>query len=406
MNRFKRILYATAFLVLGATGRAYASCSSSVPYVFVATSPLSYVTTNANNNYLNACATTIDNTQVGSAGFYASQIKPTNPTQATFGGSQPYSFPNNISFGGSGTGGTLYATNGNINHTGDLNTGGNAAITGHITSGSYISGANINSALSATQGIYYAGASNASQLDYNVTNSGVWSFAAPLSVNGFLSVAGTSSLNGAVNAPGGISTSTLGAGTSITDNGPLNVGGIINANASGTSMSTVGSVSIGGGTTTNGFINNGPATITGALGVGAVNSSGTVSASGGVNAGGQATSKSSSASVAGMIGPGYTQTGGAMPTNWHTVFLSGTTGAGTSSCGTSTSYCLVVTLPANIAFSSRSTYSCDVVNQLDAGSGFTTILTNANHPESNNGSTFYLASNNGSTPVASTCHGY
>lgn len=67
-----------------------------MPYSFNATSYLSYVTTNANNNFLLACATTVDNTQVGGAGIYASQVLPTNSSQASFGGSQNYTFPASV----------------------------------------------------------------------------------------------------------------------------------------------------------------------------------------------------------------------------------------------------------------------------------------------------------------------
>jgi hypothetical protein len=38
----------------------------------------------------------VDNTNVGAAGFYASQILPTSAGQATFGGALPYSFNNGL----------------------------------------------------------------------------------------------------------------------------------------------------------------------------------------------------------------------------------------------------------------------------------------------------------------------
>lgn len=41
----------------------------------------------------------IDNANVGALGFYASQIIPLTPTEATFGGTQTYSFPESISVG-------------------------------------------------------------------------------------------------------------------------------------------------------------------------------------------------------------------------------------------------------------------------------------------------------------------
>jgi hypothetical protein len=85
-----------------------ASCSTSMPYVFTSTSPLSYVTTNANNNFLLTCSLSVDNTQIGGAGIFASQIIPTTTSQATFGGSQNYTIPTGLSVGGAlGVGGSV-----------------------------------------------------------------------------------------------------------------------------------------------------------------------------------------------------------------------------------------------------------------------------------------------------------
>jgi hypothetical protein len=51
-----------------------------------------------NQNFANSvtCASNIDNSNIGAAGIFASQIIPTNSSQATFGGSQNFLFPNNI----------------------------------------------------------------------------------------------------------------------------------------------------------------------------------------------------------------------------------------------------------------------------------------------------------------------
>lgn len=62
---------------------------------------------NSNFNALQSCGNNIDNANIGTSGIYASQIKPTNGSQATFGGSQAYTFPNNVSWGNSSFGGTL-----------------------------------------------------------------------------------------------------------------------------------------------------------------------------------------------------------------------------------------------------------------------------------------------------------
>jgi len=93
----KKLLFAALplFLALLHPKAASAACSS-LPNVFVSTSKLSWDTTNANNEDLYACATNVDNTQIGTAGIFPSQIKPTNATQATVGGTTAIRFPNGI----------------------------------------------------------------------------------------------------------------------------------------------------------------------------------------------------------------------------------------------------------------------------------------------------------------------
>lgn len=63
---------------------ADASCGS-MPYIFTNhTSGVDASTTNANNSFLLGCATSVDNTQIGPAGIYASQIVPGSAATATF----------------------------------------------------------------------------------------------------------------------------------------------------------------------------------------------------------------------------------------------------------------------------------------------------------------------------------
>jgi hypothetical protein len=65
-----------------------------LPYTFVnGVSTLDAATTNANNAALYAAVTNVDHSQIGVAGIFASQIVPTNGFQATFGGTDPYTFP-------------------------------------------------------------------------------------------------------------------------------------------------------------------------------------------------------------------------------------------------------------------------------------------------------------------------
>lgn len=65
---------------------------------------------NANNSALTAIINGgLDNTNVGTAGFFASQIKPTDGTEATFGGGIAYTFPSGLTLGGGLTiAGTLH----------------------------------------------------------------------------------------------------------------------------------------------------------------------------------------------------------------------------------------------------------------------------------------------------------
>ena len=54
-----------------------------------------------NTNWANllSWSTSIDNTNIGGAGIFASQIIPTSGAQATFGGAQPYTFPGALGIG-------------------------------------------------------------------------------------------------------------------------------------------------------------------------------------------------------------------------------------------------------------------------------------------------------------------
>jgi hypothetical protein len=63
------------------------------------------ISSSAMNSNFNAISTwangNVDNSNIGLAGIYASQIKPTNSSQATFGGTQQYTFPSGLSVNGS-----------------------------------------------------------------------------------------------------------------------------------------------------------------------------------------------------------------------------------------------------------------------------------------------------------------
>lgn len=72
----------------------------STPFVFTPNTTILSAQVNADFSALaSAINGGIDNANVGALGFYASQIIPLTPTEATFGGTQTYSFPESISVG-------------------------------------------------------------------------------------------------------------------------------------------------------------------------------------------------------------------------------------------------------------------------------------------------------------------
>lgn len=72
---------------------------------------------NANPNALTAWSTNIDNTNIGSAGLFATNLKPTTGAQATFGGSVSYTFPAGVL---ATTGGTAGYVSPNYTNTGSV----------------------------------------------------------------------------------------------------------------------------------------------------------------------------------------------------------------------------------------------------------------------------------------------
>jgi hypothetical protein len=81
----------------------------SQPHVWTVNDTVTAALLNGNDQaYVNA-GNAINNQNIDSAGIYASQIKPTNAAQATFGSVQPYTFP------------AALTVTGNIQNTGALN---------------------------------------------------------------------------------------------------------------------------------------------------------------------------------------------------------------------------------------------------------------------------------------------
>lgn len=93
---------------------------------------------NGNINYSN----------VGTSGFYASQIIPTTTGQATFGGTRPYYFPSDINTSNTVTAnalvGTSITSNGNISATNQISSA-TASISGNVTVGGTFSGSSTGS---------------------------------------------------------------------------------------------------------------------------------------------------------------------------------------------------------------------------------------------------------------------
>ena len=65
-----------------------------IPNTFVSGTTLSSSAMNANFSEISSWATQVDHSNIGASGIYASQVIPTTAAQATFGGSQQYTFPN------------------------------------------------------------------------------------------------------------------------------------------------------------------------------------------------------------------------------------------------------------------------------------------------------------------------
>jgi hypothetical protein len=102
---------------------------------------------NSNFVTLVAAFSNIDYTNIGAAGIYASQLKPTSASAATFGGSQTYTFPVGVAMAGPLTGVTSFSITGAFEASSNASTlsfvppvytatGTAVASTAHIVTGS------------------------------------------------------------------------------------------------------------------------------------------------------------------------------------------------------------------------------------------------------------------------------
>lgn len=82
-----------------------APCSPSM--TFTTGQTLTAAVLNSNPVTFSGCFSNIDYTNIGAAGIFASQMMPTNASQATFGGGQVYTFTNGLNVSGTLTAATL-----------------------------------------------------------------------------------------------------------------------------------------------------------------------------------------------------------------------------------------------------------------------------------------------------------
>lgn len=190
-----------------------------IPYTFVNGTIADATQVNANFNAVTTIVNGIDNQNIGPNGLFASQIIPTTTAQATFGGLQNYTFPNSLTVGTNLTvGGTISTTNltvtGSLSVTNLVVNGGLQAIPGPIVSASsagvippaYGSPGDLIAIASNQAGrLVCGGANSAGILDWNVSNSGRWTFTpgnmffANLTTNGIVARTSADPVNGVLN---------------------------------------------------------------------------------------------------------------------------------------------------------------------------------------------------------------
>jgi hypothetical protein len=194
-----------------------------------------------NQNFANlvACAQNIDNSNIGSAGIYASQIIPTSPSQAIFGGTQSYTFPASLTVTSDlDVGGNVFAYANLIAANATVN--GAAAVGGTLTAASLSSGniaatiGNFSGSLSGNGLVTTSGevAFNAGGTQFINLTTGLFNFTSPISTTAITTANVTSGATLALNSNSGIYGITLNN----------NSGGYISAfQFNGVTKATVGS---------------------------------------------------------------------------------------------------------------------------------------------------------------------
>ncbi len=209
----KAALAAALALGLGLAARLPASATTcNIPYVFTTNTTINAAPFNADFSALQTCGNNVDNSQIGAAGLYASNILPTNGAQATFGGSQAYSFPAGLFV-------PSYVV------------AGSATAPAAPTAGDLVA-----SRSTTTGALELGGSSSVATLDFGFTTSGKITSSVPVVAPGLTSSAGvavggalsggtTGGFSGAVSV-GSLSSSGAVSGTTGTFSGALSAAGL------------------------------------------------------------------------------------------------------------------------------------------------------------------------------------
>lgn len=282
-----------------------------------------------------------------------------------------------------------------IDYNGNVGTRGAVSAAGAITAGGALTGTSITGTSLTVNG--------ATALNNTVTGTGAWSTSGNITSTG-----------GAAHGLSLISDTSLAVGTTSTFGGTIAANGntdwlhsysqgcgSINWNSQNTGGTSVGGVpSTGFGA----FCNNSSTPIFN------VDSSGNGSFAQGVYAVGivKAGSYVEATMPSGAIGattPAFLSNG-STTSAFHTVLLSGATGSSCAGSPQGGSNCYSVTLPANLAFTSLGSFSCDVTNEVDNnGSNYQNIRSNSS-PTTYDGRTFYITGGAAGQQVSSVCSGY
>lgn len=224
-----------------------------IPNTFTANTSAVAAQVNANFSSLQTCGNSIDNTNIGSAGLFASQLKPTNSGQASFGGTQAYTFPAQLSASGTITS-NPGANTGFVSTAGDAqaqllfnsNNGANQTVIGQNTSAGYpaFAVAKLSSGGSFQQWLMGMDESGNTTINGTLSTGGAATVPG-LTVNGAISATGTIGATGNITSGGQINSSGTMTNTGMTANGNIQNNGAFNS---------TGVVAANGNLTTNGQV--------------------------------------------------------------------------------------------------------------------------------------------------------